>query len=183
MEASSRKLNAVQTIPSKGQLQHEESVYRSLPQTQPAHPEKPRVQTLILRKNMQSILENVSKLQNISNKTILDTKRGKNNPSSVFQKPKNAQDPIKQQLARVYSNEPVPNSRVPVGTYDTQRYNQIGDQARDDKLLDKLKTREYSMYKMETKNKAWIEKARKNYEAKYEKQTETVEQFVEACGF
>lgn len=76
---------------------------------------------------MQSILENVSKMKNINNQTILDTKRGKNNPSSMFQLPKNTQDPGRKNLSRIYSNEPVPNSRVPVGAYDTQRYNQMGD--------------------------------------------------------
>lgn len=95
---------------------------------------------------MQSILENVSKMKNINNQTILDTKRGKNNPSSMFQLPKSTQDPEKKGPVRIYSNEPGVGSRVPVGAYDTQRYNQMGDQEKDDQLLNQLKAREYSMY-------------------------------------
>ena len=48
---------------------------------------------LKLRKNMQSVLSNASKLHLINDKTILDTKRGKNNPSHVFMKPRCTQDP------------------------------------------------------------------------------------------
>lgn len=104
VDASARKLNVVQTIPSKGLSQNDETMLRQqLPQLSSTQGSKPRVQTIILRKNMQSILENVSKLQNINNQTILDTKRGKNNPSSMFQVPKNTQDPQKKRLGRVYS--------------------------------------------------------------------------------
>ena len=179
VDASARKLTGLQTIPPKRHHFNEESMNRHLPQLPGSHAAKPRVQTIILRKNMQSILENVSKLKNINNKTILDTKRGKNNPSSMFQIPRNTQDPGKKRLNRVYSQEPTPNSRVPVGAYEAQKYLQMGDQSKDDELLEKLKTREYSMFEREVKNKKWIDKARKDYEAKYENAGDSMEQFID----
>jgi len=51
---------------------------------------------------MSSILDNVDKRYILSNKVILDTKRGKNNPSAIFVEPKYTRDPSKRKLERVY---------------------------------------------------------------------------------
>ena len=55
----------------------------------------------------------------------------------------------------------------------------MGDQVKDDQLLNQLKSRDYSMYQMETKNKRWIEKARKNYAAKMDKQGDNVDHLID----
>jgi hypothetical protein len=44
-------------------------------------------------------------------------------------------------LERVFKEDPVANSRVPVGTYDVGRYNSLGSQDLDDELLKKLKAK------------------------------------------
>jgi hypothetical protein len=56
-------------------------------------------------------------------------------------KPQFTNDPSKQRLDRVFKDDPVPNSRVPVGTYDIERYNSIANKEVDEELLKKLKTK------------------------------------------
>ena len=55
----------------------------------------------------------------------------------------------------------------------------MGDPRKDDKLLSQLKSREYSMFQIETKNKKWIEKARKDYEAKMDKHGDNVDHLID----
>ena len=63
----------------------------------------------------------------ISNKTVLDTKRGKNNPSSMFVKPSFAKDPAKKNLERVMFDKSSTDENVGVGAYDVGRYSALGD--------------------------------------------------------
>ena len=51
--------------------------------------------------NKSPALNNSTTLHLINTQTVLQTKRGKNNPSHVFVKPKYTRDPTKKQLDRV----------------------------------------------------------------------------------
>ncbi len=61
----------------------------------------------------------------VTNRAILKAKRGQSNPTHMFIKPSHSKDPSKQKLERVIGEEPVANTRVPVGTYDIQRFNSM----------------------------------------------------------
>lgn len=138
---------------------------------------------------MSSILNNINKLHLINDKTILETKRGKNNPSHVFMKPRCTQDPTRQKLDRVIQAQAMPNSNVAVGTYDTDRYQTMGRAeagAKLEEIVRKKKGTEFSMLKLEDGNRAWIDRARKEYMGSrvYAKAgVPSVAQFLVASGF
>lgn len=55
----------------------------------------------------------------------------------------------------------MPQSSVAIGTYDTEKYLAIGSPEAQQQLLQASKNKEYDSFKMEDKNFAWIEQARK----------------------
>ena len=75
-----------------------------------------------------------------------------------------------------------------VGTYDSHKYNTMGDKEAESKMKDTLRKKagtEFNMLKMEDNNRKWIERARKEYMGnQYGKGgIPSVAQFLEASGF
>ena len=119
---------------------------------------------------MSKVIQNSLKIRHLNNSTILQTKRGKNNPDHMFVRPKNTKNPSKFNLERLMIDDGSTKSQVPPpGTYNSHLINTMGKPAKDEEYLKKLKSQmgsNYSMMKIEDKNKKWIARARKDYMAK-----------------
>ena len=82
----------------------------------------------------------------------------------------------------------MPNSNVAVGTYESHRYNTMGNKEANAKLqaiLRKKQGSQFSMLKIEDSNRKWIDRARKEYMAGKDLKTgvPSVAQLLEASGF
>ena len=130
-------------------------------------------------------MEKIQRLQIANNSKIIKTKRGQNNPHHMFVKPKCTRDPAKQKLERIFVDPLLLRQGVPVGTYDPDRLTCIGNKDTDQALLEKIRNTEFNLYKMETENKMWIERARADYMSKIKKAggNESLRQFLAASGF
>lgn len=73
-------------------------------------------------------------------------------------------------MERVFTEPKMPHSTVPVGTYNVAR-GSLGDPKKVEEERVKLKSKmgsNFNMLKIEDKNRAWINTARKDYMAKVE---------------
>lgn len=102
----------------------------------------------------------------------------------MFVLPKNTKDPSKLNLDKVVQEPGHISAKVAVGTYDTLWTQSCGSKEKDEALLDKIKKTQYNLFKMETRNHQWIERARKDYMSKFKAGgNENAAQFLKATGF